>query len=53
VSLEVGNATESVTVQPDAALLKTESGEISHNVSTQTLDELPMCPVLTIRRTTP
>ena len=42
IQLEVGAATESVTVQADAALLKTESGKLSHNITTQTVDELPM-----------
>jgi len=42
VSLEVGSATESVTVTEAAPLLKTESGELSHNVTTQRLDELPV-----------
>ena len=41
-TLEVGAASESVTVQADAPLLKTESGELSHNVSSQRLDELPV-----------
>ncbi|HXE63293.1 MAG TPA: TonB-dependent receptor [Bryobacteraceae bacterium] len=42
VTLEVGDVTESVTVQADAALLKTEGGETSHNVTTQRLDDLPV-----------
>jgi hypothetical protein len=42
IGLEVGAATESVTVQADAALLKTESGELSHNVTTDTVDNLPI-----------
>src|ERR1700722_8227427 len=42
VSLEVGSATESITVEAAATLLKTEGGEVSHNVSTQTLDDLPI-----------
>ncbi|MBV9745216.1 MAG: TonB-dependent receptor, partial [Acidobacteriia bacterium] len=41
-TLEVGAATESVTVEAAAPLLKTESGEVSSNVSTQTLDDLPI-----------
>src|SRR5579871_3085853 len=41
-TLEVGAATESVTVQAEAPLLKTESGEISYNVATNTLNELPI-----------
>jgi hypothetical protein len=39
VSLEVGALTESVTVSADAPLLKTESGELSHNVSSKALAE--------------
>jgi hypothetical protein len=42
IVLEVGATTESVTVQADAALLKTESGELSHNVTTDTVDNLPI-----------
>jgi carboxypeptidase family protein len=40
--LEVGSAAESVTVTEAAPLLKTESGELSHNVSYQRLDDLPV-----------
>jgi hypothetical protein len=42
VALEVGAASESVTVQADASLLKTESGELSHTIPTARLDELPV-----------
>ena len=42
VGLEVGAATESVTVEAAAPLLKTEGGEISTNVTTQSLDDLPI-----------
>jgi hypothetical protein len=41
VVLEVGATSESVTVTEAAPLLKTESGELSHNVSTDRLDNLP------------
>src|SRR2546423_1811354 len=41
-TLEVGAATESVTVEAAAPLLKTESGELSTNVSTDTLNQLPI-----------
>ena len=41
-TLEVGNASESVTVTETASLLKTESGELSHNVPTETVDNLPI-----------
>jgi hypothetical protein len=40
--LEVGSSSESVTVEADAPLLKTESGELSHNVTTEALDKLPI-----------
>ncbi|HJT89172.1 MAG TPA: TonB-dependent receptor [Bryobacteraceae bacterium] len=42
VSLEVGAATESVTVQADASMLKTEDASVSTNVTVQNLDQLPM-----------
>src|ERR1700730_16807942 len=42
IALEVGSASESVTVHADAPLLKTESGELSHNVTTETIDNLPI-----------
>lgn len=45
ISLEVGEANETVTVEADAPLLKTESGELSHRVTTNDADNLP---VLTI-----
>ena len=45
IGLEVGSATESVTVTEASPLLKTESGELSHNVSYQRLDELPVLSV--------
>ena len=38
IALEVGSAQESVTVNAEAPLLKTESGELSHNVTVETLD---------------
>jgi hypothetical protein len=42
IALELGSATESVTVAAAAPLLKTESGELSHNVSTETMNNLPV-----------
>ena len=41
-TLEVGSAAESVTITEAAPLLKTEGGEVSHNIATQTLDDLPI-----------
>ena len=40
--LEVGSNAESVTVTEAAPLLKTESGELSHNVNTDTMNNLPV-----------
>ena len=42
IGLEVGSATDSVTVTEAASLLRTESGELSHNVDAKKLDELPV-----------
>lgn len=42
VAMEVGTAAESITVSDTAPLLKTESGELSHNVSTDRLNNLPI-----------
>jgi hypothetical protein len=43
IPLQVGNATtETITVSAEASLLKTESGDISHNITVSQLDELPL-----------
>src|ERR1700730_18349935 len=42
IPLEVGGSTESVTVQADAPLLRTESGDISHTVNASTMNDLPI-----------
>src|SRR5947208_3439416 len=42
ITLEVGSAAESVTVTEAAPLLKTESGELSHNMTTERVDSLPV-----------
>jgi hypothetical protein len=41
-SLEVGVATDEVTVNADAPLLRTESSEVSHNVTANVLNDLPI-----------
>ena len=41
-ALEVGSAAESVTVSDTAPLLQTESGELSHNVKVDRLNNLPI-----------
>jgi hypothetical protein len=45
IGLEVGSATESVTVEAQASLLKTETGELAHNVTLKELDELPLITI--------
>ncbi len=45
IPLEVGAASESVTVSAEGSLLKTESGDVSSNVNVSTLDTLPMLGV--------
>ncbi|MCU1340237.1 MAG: hypothetical protein JWO19_5818 [Bryobacterales bacterium] len=42
VPLEVGATSESVTVTESTPLLKTESGELSHNMTTERVDNLPV-----------
>ena len=42
ITLQVGAASESVTVSAEAPLLKTESGELSSNLSGQSLNTLPV-----------
>ena len=42
IALEVGNTLESVTVTEAAALLKTESGELSQNVTAERMNSLPV-----------
>ena len=42
IALQVGSAADSVTVQSEASLLKTESGETAHNITLKEMDELPL-----------
>jgi hypothetical protein len=42
IALQVGNIAETVTVNADAPLLKTETGDLSHNVASERLDNLPV-----------
>jgi hypothetical protein len=42
IALEVGVTSDSVTVADAAPLLKTESGELSHNVTTASMNNLPV-----------
>lgn len=45
VVLEIGQNTESVTVTAEASLLKTESSELSHNVTLAQMNNLPLLQV--------
>jgi hypothetical protein len=45
INLEVGATTDSITVTEAAALLKTESGELSHNVGTDRVNTLPILAI--------
>jgi Carboxypeptidase regulatory-like domain len=45
VALQVGAATDSVTVSAEASLLQTESSELVHNVTLSQLDNLPLLSV--------
>lgn len=40
--MDVGATTESVTVSAESSLLKTESGELSHNITVDNLNSLPI-----------
>ncbi len=42
VALEVGNITDTITVNESAPLLKTESGELSHTVTSDDANNLPV-----------
>ena len=48
ITLQVGNTGESVTVAAETSLLKTESSEMSHNVTVQTLDDVPLLGIGTL-----
>jgi hypothetical protein len=48
IPLQVGAAAETVTVQAEATLLKTETGELSHNVTLEQMQDLPLLGIGTI-----
>ena len=52
IALEIGASTEAVTVSAESPLLKTETGDVSHNVTTDRVDELPMGQIGAVRVTT-
>ena len=45
IKLEVGSNTETVTVTGEATLLKTENGELAHQVTLSQLDNLPILAI--------
>lgn len=49
VTLEIGSSTESVTVTEAATLLKTETGDVSHNVTSNKVNDLPVGTLGNIR----
>ena len=49
VPLEIGSSAESVTVTESATLLKTETGDVSHNVGTNHVNDLPVGTLGAIR----
>ena len=42
IGLQVGNAAETVTVTAETTLLKTETGELAHNVTLEQMNNLPL-----------
>ncbi len=48
IPLEVGSATESITVAAEASLLQNESGDVSHIVTLEQLDDLPLLGIGTV-----
>jgi len=42
IPLEIGASTEAVTVSAEASLLKTETGDVAHNITLQQLQNLPI-----------
>jgi hypothetical protein len=45
IALQVGSAAETVTVTAEATLLKTETGEMTHNVTLSQMNNLPLLGV--------
>ena len=48
IALEVGTASESITVEAQASLLKTETGENSTNITLEQLQDLPLLGIGTV-----
>jgi len=48
IPLEVGQTTESITVDAQASLLATETGDVTHNVTLEQMDDLPLLGIGTV-----
>jgi hypothetical protein len=48
IPLEVGSASESITVAAEASLLQNESGDVAHIVTLEQLDDLPLLGIGTV-----
>ncbi len=45
IPLQVGNASDSITITGEASLLDTENGTIAHNITVSQMQDLPILPV--------
>jgi hypothetical protein len=48
IPLQVGATTESITVEAQASLLNTETGDVTHNVTLEQMDNLPLLGIGTV-----
>ncbi len=48
ISLEVGATTESITVEAQASLLQAETGDVTHDVTLEQMDNLPLLGIGTV-----
>src|ERR1700722_12489076 len=48
IPLEVGATSESITVDAQASLLSTETGDLTHNVTLEQMDDLPLLGIGTV-----
>ncbi len=48
IPLEVGATTESITVEAQASLLQAETGDVTHNVTLEQMDDLPLLGIGTV-----
>jgi hypothetical protein len=45
ISLEVGSQAESITVTAETTMMKTDSGQVTHNITMREIQNLPITPV--------